>query len=40
MVALPAIYFLDGKGAVVALLQGEITADQVTGALRGQSSAP
>jgi hypothetical protein len=31
--ALPAIYFLDGKGVAVELLQGEVTADQVKAAL-------
>jgi len=30
MMALPAIYFVDDKGAVIELLQGEITAKQVT----------
>jgi hypothetical protein len=29
IMALPAIYFLDGKGAIVELLQGEVTAKQV-----------
>jgi len=34
IMALPAIYFLDGKGAVVGFLQGEVTEDQVQAALR------
>ena len=29
MMALPAIYFVDGKGGVVELLQGEVTAEQI-----------
>jgi hypothetical protein len=29
IMALPAIYFLDGKGTVVELLQGEVTTDQI-----------
>ena len=31
--ALPAIYFLDGKDVVLDLLQGEVTAEQIVGAL-------
>jgi hypothetical protein len=33
MVAMPAIYFVDGKGGVVDLLQGEVTAEQIGHAL-------
>jgi hypothetical protein len=33
MMALPAIYFLDGKGAVTELLQGEVTLEQIGHAL-------
>jgi hypothetical protein len=29
MMAIPAIYFVDGKGGVVEMLQGEITAEQI-----------
>jgi hypothetical protein len=29
MMAMPAIYFVDGKGGVVEMLQGEITAEQI-----------
>ncbi len=29
IMALPAIYFVDGKNAVLELLQGEVTAEQV-----------
>lgn len=29
MMAIPAIYFVDGKGDVVEMLQGEITAEQI-----------
>ena len=29
MMALPAIYFVDGNGTVVDLLQGEVTEAQV-----------
>ncbi len=29
MVAIPSIYFVDGKGRVVELLQGEVTAEQI-----------
>lgn len=31
IMALPAIYFVDGKGTVLELLQGEVTAEQVAG---------
>lgn len=34
IMALPAIYFVDGKNAVIELLQGEVTADQVGAALK------
>ena len=34
IMALPAIYFVDGKNAVVELLQGEVTAEQVAGILK------
>jgi hypothetical protein len=37
MMAFPAIYFLDGNNAVVQMLQGELTAEQVAQAL-GSSS--
>lgn len=30
MMALPAIYFVDGKGSVVEMLQGEISEEQVS----------
>ena len=33
MVAIPAIYFVDGKNRVVDLLQGEVTAEQIGHAL-------
>ena len=33
MMALPTIYFIDGKGAVLGLLQGEVTAEQVAAVL-------
>jgi hypothetical protein len=33
MVALPAIYFLDGSGAVLGLLQGEVTSQQISVAI-------
>lgn len=29
IMAIPAIYFVDGKGSVVDLLQGEVTAEQI-----------
>jgi hypothetical protein len=34
MMALPAIYFVDGKDAVLELLQGEVTEAQVTAVLK------
>lgn len=34
MMALPAIYFVDGKSAVLELLQGEVTEAQVTDTLK------
>jgi hypothetical protein len=33
MMAIPAIYFVDGKGSVVDLLQGEVTTEQIGHAL-------
>ena len=36
IMALPAIYFLDGKGTVVELLQGEVTTDQIAGVLQAR----
>ena len=33
IMALPAIYFLDGKDVVLDLLQGEVTAEQIVGVL-------
>ncbi len=33
MLAIPAIYFVDAKGSVLDMLQGEITADQIRHAL-------
>jgi hypothetical protein len=33
IMALPAIYFLDGKGVVTELLQGEVTLEQIGHAL-------
>jgi hypothetical protein len=36
IMALPAIYFLNGKGTVVGLLQGEVTADQIAGVLQAR----
>jgi len=39
-VALPAIYFLDGKGAVVELLQGEVSPEQITNVLDPKKVAP
>jgi hypothetical protein len=34
IMALPAIYFVDGKNTVVELLQGEVTAEQVAAILK------
>jgi hypothetical protein len=34
MMALPAIYFVDGKDAVLALLQGEVTEAQIAEVLK------
>jgi hypothetical protein len=34
IMALPAIYFVDGKDTVLELLQGEVTAEQVSGVLK------
>ena len=36
IMALPAIYFVDGKNAVLELLQGEVTPEQIAGALQGR----
>lgn len=33
IMALPAIYFVDGKGAVTEMLQGEVTSEQIGGVL-------
>lgn len=33
MMALPAIYFVDATNTVVGLLQGEVTAEQITAAI-------
>jgi hypothetical protein len=33
MVALPALYFVDGKNSVLGLLQGEVTAEQISEAI-------
>ena len=34
MMALPAIYFVDGKSGVMELLQGEITAEQIAAVIK------
>ena len=34
MMALPALYFLDGKGQLVQMLQGEVSDAQLSGLLR------
>jgi len=34
MMAVPAIYFVDVKGAVIDMLQGEITAEQIARILK------
>jgi hypothetical protein len=39
MMAIPAIYFLDGSNAVVQMLQGEVTPEQVAQALGSPSQA-
>ena len=36
IMALPAIYFLDSKGTVVELLQGEVTTDQIAWVLQAR----
>ena len=36
IMALPAIYFLDAKGVVMELLQGEVTTEQVAGVLQAR----
>ena len=40
MVALPAIYFVDGENVVLELLQGEVTKQQIVAALKSKRSAP
>ena len=40
MMALPAIYFVDGKSTVLELLQGEVTAEQIVAALGPGKPAP
>lgn len=40
IMALPAIYFVDGKGGVLDLLQGEVTSEQIAGVLQAKWSAP
>jgi len=39
MMAIPAIYFVDGKGSVVEILQGEITEEQISKVLGASTSA-
>ena len=39
MMALPAMYFLDGSGVLVELLQGEVTSAQVAGVLATAGAA-
>ena len=34
MMAIPAIYFVDQKGSVIDMLQGEITEEQIAGVLK------
>jgi hypothetical protein len=36
IMALPAIYFLDGRGTVLELLQGAVTTDQIAGVLQAR----
>ena len=36
IMALPAIYFIDAKGVVMELLQGEVTTEQVAGVLQAR----
>lgn len=40
IMVLPAIYLLAGSGALVDVLQGEVTAEQITGALHVKKSTP
>lgn len=40
MMALPAIYFVDGKSTVLELLQGEVTAEQIVAVLQPSKPAP
>ena len=40
MMALPAIYFVDGKDKVLELLQGEVTAEQIVAGLDAKQPAP
>ncbi len=37
---LPAIYLLEESGALVDMLQGEVTAEQLESALRGTRAMP
>jgi len=39
MMALPAMYFLDGSGVLIELLQGEVTSAQVAGVLATAGAA-
>lgn len=38
--AIPAVYFLDGTGNLVGMLQGEITQQQFEAVISGSASAP
>ena len=40
MMALPALYFVDGKDMVLELLQGEVTEQQIIAALASKMSVP
>ena len=40
IMALPAIYFVDGKDVVLELLQGELTAEQIAGVLQAKTASP
>jgi hypothetical protein len=40
VMVLPALFFLDSKGNVVELLQGEVTAKQIAGVIQAKKSAP
>lgn len=37
IMVIPAIYFLDASGALVDMLQGEVTAEQILGVLQRES---